>query len=297
MPTLATPTSTFLLSGLVAGLRQDGRRLAESRGAEISVGPEPGCVDLRLGLTRVVVRVSAAVGAPYPDRPFEGVFTVLAEMLPMASPGYEAGRPLADEVLLLRLLEKAIRRSAALDVESLCLVAGKKCWHVRVDLHVLNDDGGVVDAGCAAVMTGLLHFRIPDTLVAGEEIQVHPVDERAPVPLSVLHTPLCVTFSFFNPANSEENIKGSENREVVVVDATALEEALRDGELTITVNQNREMCQIAKAGGLPMDAGEVVRLGETAYEEAVKVRTVIERVLREDVEKGREGELAAEHSR
>lgn len=44
----------------------------------------------------------------------------------MASASYEAGRQSDDEVVLGRLLEKAIRRSEAVDREALCVVAGEK---------------------------------------------------------------------------------------------------------------------------------------------------------------------------
>ena len=37
---------------------------------------------------------------PYPDRPFEGVFTITTELSPMASPAFEVNRPTETEVLL-----------------------------------------------------------------------------------------------------------------------------------------------------------------------------------------------------
>lgn len=37
----------------------------------------------------------------------------------------------------------SFRESRAVDMESLCVVAGKHVWSVRVDLHIL-DNGGYV---------------------------------------------------------------------------------------------------------------------------------------------------------
>lgn len=37
------------------------------------------------------------------------------------------------------------RESRAVDMESLCIVAGKHVWSVRVDLHIL-DNGGYVSS-------------------------------------------------------------------------------------------------------------------------------------------------------
>ncbi|CAI4365477.1 CBK_G0011460.mRNA.1.CDS.1 [Saccharomyces cerevisiae] len=36
-----------------------------------------------------------------------------------------------------------------------------------------------------------------------------------------------------------------------IIDATLKEELLRDGVLTVTLNKNREVVQVSKAGGLP----------------------------------------------
>jgi exosome complex RNA-binding protein Rrp42 (RNase PH superfamily) len=34
-----------------------------------------------------------------------------------------------------------VRESRAVDMESLCVVAGKHVWSVRVDLHILDNGG------------------------------------------------------------------------------------------------------------------------------------------------------------
>jgi exosome complex RNA-binding protein Rrp42 (RNase PH superfamily) len=42
--------------------------------------------------SRVVVRISADVVAPPPERKFDGVFQIITEFSPMASPAFEIGR-------------------------------------------------------------------------------------------------------------------------------------------------------------------------------------------------------------
>jgi hypothetical protein len=71
-----------------------------------------------------------------------------------------------------RLIEKAMRRSRALDTEGLCIVAGEKVWSIRVDIHFLDHDGNLVDAACIAAITALLHFRRPDVTVVGEDVTI-----------------------------------------------------------------------------------------------------------------------------
>ncbi|CCH44059.1 hypothetical protein BN7_3618 [Wickerhamomyces ciferrii] len=279
----------FLFEALKQGIRLDGRKTDQFRDVEITLGDEYGYVDVKLGKTRVVARISAEIVTPYEDRAFEGLFQVSTEISPMASAMFENGRQSDDELLITRTVEKAVRRSGALDLESLCIIAGSKCWSIRADVHFLDCDGGFIDASCIAVMAGLQHFRKNDITVSGEQIIVHPVEERAPVELSILHVPICVTFAFYNPTNVEENIKGDSNNEISVVDATLQEELSQDGTLTVTINKNREICQITKAGGLPMDALTLMDCSRKAYTIAEKITNQIKNLLEKDFKKRNEG--------
>lgn len=77
-----------------------------------------------------------------------------------------------DEVLISRVVEKALRRSRAIDTEGLCIVSGEKVWQIRVDLMFLDHDGNLVDCACIAAITALLHFRRPDVTVSGEDVTI-----------------------------------------------------------------------------------------------------------------------------
>lgn len=77
-----------------------------------------------------------------------------------------------EEVLISRIVEKALRRSRAIDTEGLCIVSGEKVWQIRVDLLFLDHDGNLVDCACIAAITALLHFRRPDVTVSGEEVTI-----------------------------------------------------------------------------------------------------------------------------
>lgn len=142
-------------------------------------------------------------------------------------------------------------------------------------MHFVDFDGGMVDAACIAVVTALMHFRRPDVSVAGEVVTVHTMEERVPVPLSILHMPICVTFSFF--------LGG----EAVLVDADFLEEQLREGDMTITINKFGEVCQIAKSGGEPIEARKLMECTKVAFEKAVEITKGINEALEVDMEKRR----------
>ncbi|KAG0633094.1 ribosomal protein S5 domain 2-type protein [Tuber brumale] len=273
MPRELDPTineKSFILDALNQKLRIDGRDLDSFRELELNFGDDYGLADVQLGKTRVLTRVSAEVVKPFTDRPFDGIFTITTELGPMASPAFEPGRQTEQEVLLSRLIEKAIRRSNALDTESLCIVAGQKCWQIRADVHFLSHDGALVDASCIAVVAALQHFRRPDVSVEGEKVTIHTMTERVPVPLSILHVPICVTFSFY--------LDG----EVCLVDATLQEEQLRQGDMTITLNKFGELCQIAKAGGLAINGLSLLRCAKIALVKVREIAATVQRRLEED---------------
>lgn len=72
----------------------------------------------------------------------------------------------------------------------------------------------MLDAASIACIAALQHFRKPEVTVEGNEVTVvsldglacssvadavsqHSVEERVPTPLSLHHSPYCITFAFF----------------------------------------------------------------------------------------------------
>jgi exosome complex RNA-binding protein Rrp42 (RNase PH superfamily) len=74
-------------------------------------------------------------------------------------------------------------------------------WALRVDCHVLDDGGNLVDACCLSALAALMAFRKPEVTVGGKggstDITVHSAEEREPLPLTIHHLPIPVTFGFF----------------------------------------------------------------------------------------------------
>ena len=194
------------------------------------------------------------------------------------------------ELLLSRLLEKSIRRSGALDTESLCIVAGQKCFHVRADLHVLDHDGNITDACCLALVAALQHFRRPDYEVHGEDVTVFDEREREGVRLTMQHQPFCVSTSYYDSGS------------IMLQDATLLEEQCREGEIVVSMNKFGEVCQIAKYGGVPVDGLSVLTVVNGSLEKVKMMDRLVKDALEKD-EKERDvggvmkAELSAENER
>ncbi|KAI9009150.1 ribosomal protein S5 domain 2-type protein [Hyaloraphidium curvatum] len=262
---------TFLLQALKEGYRLDGRAPDAARPLSLSYGPDFGSVELSLGDTRVLATVTAEIIRPYPESPGDGQLMFSAEVSPISTGKRDRGRISEEEMLLNRMLERCLKRSRAVDTEGLCIVAGANVWGIRVTAQVISNEGNLVDAVCTAALVALMHFRRPDVTVVDGEVVVHGMQERTPLPLSVHFTPICTTFSLFRGVGT------------VLVDPTVAESRVQSGELMVCMNAHREICTIAKSGGLPSELSTLLRCSKLAAERASKVSEMIRQSVQQDV--------------
>ncbi|CAN6252605.1 unnamed protein product [Urochloa humidicola] len=207
---------------------------------------------------------------PYRDRPNEGTLAIFTEFSPMADPVFEPGRPGESAIELGRVVDRGLRESRAVDMESLCVVAGKHVWSVRVDLHILDNGGNLIDAANIAALAALSTFRRPECTVGGDDGQqviVHDPEVRDPIPLTIHHIPIAVTFAYFDEGN------------IVVVDPTYKEEAVMGGRMTATINSNGDICAIQKAGGEGVMSSVVMQCLRIASVKAADITSKIKKAV------------------
>lgn len=226
----------FIKTAVSEDKRVDHRTSKESRNVRVSFGLDRGCCVASLGDTKVLVQVSAEIIVPKPGRPTEGELFVNLELSPMAAPHFEAGRLGDYGVEVARLLERCIRDSQCIDLESLCVVSGEKVWALRVDAQVLNHQGNIVECAGIATIGALMHFRRPDVTVIGTEVTIHNPRDREPVPLHLHHYPFLVCFAFYDDGKT------------VLIDPTDLEERIAEGLLSIAANAHEEICLLHQHG-------------------------------------------------
>ncbi|KAM8764127.1 exosome complex component RRP45 [Rhynchonycteris naso] len=267
----------FLLRAIEEKKRLDGRQTYDYRNIKISFGTDYGCCIVELGKTRVLGQVSCELVSPKLNRATEGILFFNLELSQMAAPAFEPGRQSDLLVKLNRLLERCLRNSKCIDTESLCVVAGEKVWQIRVDLHLLNHDGNIIDAASIAAIVALCHFRRPDVSVQGEEVTLYTPEERDPVPLSVHHVPVCVSFAFFQQGT------------FLLVDPSEREERVMDGLLVIAVNKHREVCTIQSSGGIMLMNEQVLRCSKIAGVKAAEITELIQKALENDRKVRKEG--------
>jgi len=220
---------------------------------EVETGVFPqanGSVRVKIdhGATSVIAVVKCEVGEPSPSRPREGRVVVGVEISGSMFPKFDDRHAADLQAEATGALARVIQDSSTMDTHSLCIIPGRFCWVVYVDILVLRADGNVLDATSFAAYAALNTARVPKlTVVPGEagaseddfELSSDVADS---VPLLAQDVPVCITLSLVGRQ--------------FLVDATGAEEDCASCGATVAVNRQGRVCGLRKigAGGLPLPA-------------------------------------------
>ena len=202
----------------------------------------------------VLVGVKVETGEPFPDTPNEGVMTVNAELVPLASPTYETGPPDETSIELARIVDRGIRESKAIDTEKLCIEPGKKVFVVFVDIYVLNYDGNLIDTAAMAAMAALMNTKMPNYEVKDGELKM----KQGYSPLPMKSHPVTVTIGKIG--------------EKLLVDAAMEEEQVIDARLTMAINEEGNICAIQKGLSGYFTPQQLIEASKLAREKAAEQR-------------------------
>lgn len=239
------------------GKRLDGRELTDYREIKIEQGiieRAEGSARVLLGKTEVVVGTKIETGEPFADTPNEGVLTVNAELVPLASPGFEPGPPDESSIELARIVDRGIRESKALDMERLVIEPGKKVFVVFVDVYVLNHDGNLIDASALAAMAALLNTKMGKYEIEDGEVKMKAGYE----PLPLKKHPITITSAKIG--------------DKIIVDPWLDEEQVMDARISIAFDDDDNICAIQKGGTGFFRPKEVFEAANTAKEKAKELR-------------------------
>ena len=240
-----------------SGKRLDGRALTDFREFKIEQGlieKAEGSARVHLGNSEVLVGVKVEIGAPFPDTPNEGVMTVNAELVPLASPTYETGPPDETSIELARIVDRGIRESKAIDTEKLCIEPGKKVFVVFVDVWVLNYDGNLIDTAALAAMSALLNTKMPNYEIKDGEVKI----KTGYTPLLLRSHPITVTVGKIN--------------DKLIIDPGAEEEQVMDARLTMAINDQGNICAIQKGLAGYFTPQQIIDASKLAQEKAAELR-------------------------
>jgi exosome complex component RRP42 len=239
------------------GKRMDGRTLTDYREFTIEQGvieKAEGSARVFLGKTQILVGIKVETGEPFPDTPNEGVMTVNAELVPLASPTYETGPPDETSIELARIVDRGIRESKAIDTEKLCIEPGKKVFVVFVDIYVLNYDGNLIDAAALAAMSALMNTKMPNYEIKDGELKL----KQGYTQLPMKSHPVTVTIGKIG--------------EKLIVDAAMEEEQVIDARLTMAINEEGNICAIQKGLSGYFTPQQLIEASKLAREKAAEQR-------------------------
>jgi exosome complex component RRP42 len=242
---------------IAKGKRLDGRELTDYREMKVEQGiieRAEGSARVLLGKTEVVVGIKIEMGEPFADTPNEGVLTVNAELVPLASPSFEPGPPDESSIELARIVDRGIRESKALDMEKLVIEPGKKVFIVFVDVYVLNHDGNLIDASALAAMAALLNTKMANYEIDGGEVKIKPGYE----PLPIKRHPITVTCAKIG--------------DKLVVDPLLEEEQVMDARISMAIDDDDSICAIQKGGSGYFEPNQVFEAAKIAKEKTNELR-------------------------
>ena len=258
MASVITRVKQKQIAQLIAkGKRLDGRDLTDYREVKVEQGiieRAEGSARVLLGKTEVMVGAKIEIGEPFLDTPNEGVLTVNAELVPLASSTFEPGPPDENSIELARIVDRGIRESKAIDLEKLCIEPGKKVFVVFVDVYVLNHDGNLIDASALAALAALLNTKMPNYEMEEGEVETRPGYN----PLPMRRHPIAVTFAKIN--------------DKLIVDPWLEEEQVMDARLTIATDDDGNVCAIQKGGSGYFAPKQVLEAARIASEKAEEMR-------------------------
>jgi exosome complex component RRP42 len=242
---------------LEKGKRLDERGLLDTREIKIEQGlieKAEGSARVLLGKTEVLVGVKVETGEPFTDTPNEGVQTVNAELVPLASPNFEPGPPDENSIELARVVDRGIRESKAIDTEKLCIQPGKQVFVVFIDVYVLNHDGNLIDASAMAALAALMNTKMPNYEIKDGELKI----KQGYTQLPLRSHPITVTVGKIN--------------NFLIVDPWLEEEQVMDSRITFAINDAGNICAIQKGGSGYFTPQQILDAMKIAQEKAVELR-------------------------
>ena len=244
------------------GERLDERDMDEYREIELETDyistTAQGSAKVSIGDTQVIAGLSMDVEEPYPDQPNKGSIAVNAELAPMADREFEAGPPGEEGTELARVVDRGIRESEAVDFEKLCIEKGEKAFVIFIDLHILNNDGNLLDASALAALAALKDGYLPKYDEEAGELDHEP--EGTDIPLTM--EPVMVT---------GRKINGQ-----LLWDATRQEEEAQAARLSVTATEKGKIVSMQKGGREELRHEEINEIMDQAEQQTQEIREILD---------------------
>ena len=268
--TISSSEQRFIWQGCADDCRADGRTCSESRQysltkrAPLELSNGSSRLLLPSGETHILCSTKAELVHPSQSQPNQGLLSLHVDTL--TSKASHDNEEL--ESVLHHLLSDII------DLKGLCIVPYHYCWRLHIDVMLLTVQGGsVVDACASVILQSLKSTVLPTIQVVEKEdatseqndnsnrpaLSVDPdIAHAEPIPgLASSALPHIVTVTVLQePSSSSGAAISRKSKQVLLVDATKLEEACATAQVHVTVyadassnSNSKSVGAICKSGG------------------------------------------------
>jgi len=247
---LSSGEKSHLLSGIIQGIRSDGRDRMEYRSLNIECGQISQAngssrVTLIGGETDVLaaVRVEICeVNAQFPDQGFvECNVEVWASARANSSLGGASsmGSLAQMNTELTAAVSRLVCAKGAIDLKRLCIVPGRHAWKAFVDLIVIEAGGSLLDACVIAAHAALRDTHLPKLrLVKGAEEGVIEIEMNDDI----------YAFDSFPSEGVPIALTFTQLAGFSVVDADAAEDSCASARSTFAITRSGKVCSIEASG-------------------------------------------------
>jgi exosome complex component RRP42 len=259
---ISTIEKNYIAENLKNGDRIDGRGLWDYRKIDIShdiINSAEGSAEVKLGETDIITGIKYEVGEPFPDLPDEGVCTIMAELLPLASPLFERGPPDEQSIELARVVDRGIRHADCIQTKKLCIKENEAVYILFVDMFVMNYAGNLIDAGGISALTALISSRIPEGVIkdgtlewTGKYLNGEDI---------VKELPLIMTFGKIG--------------DIIFLDPNLPEELVCEGRISISVTKDK-IVSVQKSGVATFSIEEIQELIKRSMEIGKEIRNKLD---------------------
>ncbi|CDU19105.1 uncharacterized protein PY17X_1141800 [Plasmodium yoelii] len=262
--------TNFFWCNLKNKLRLDGRNFEDSRNVSIYFLGDYGNVEVSIGNTKVVCKITSEIVKPYDKKPNEGIIKINLDVESFNTYNNDISK-ITDECLEIKnLIERIFKASNILNFESLCIIPYKKVWCLLINITVIENDGNLYDSCYLSAYSALLHFRNNNVNIDNTGNVIIDEEEVNYTSLSVHNSPILTTFAYFN------------FEEICLIDPSLYEEEFMSSKLSIAINKNENLISILKPGGLPISYDTILQGIELAKKRVKSILKILEDALKED---------------
>ena len=244
----------YLRLGCEVGIREDGRSPRDHRVVSVELDVLPhlsGSSRIKIAsATEVLCSIKAVVADLSPASPAKGIIEVTADFSPSCNLKLDERRLNDAGSYLAQQLQRVL--TGSLDgtvLPTLCIIPGKFCWCLHVDLLITKLDGDPLDACSMAIYSALKTTKIPRVELvlgpSGQAVDFEVVGSTASaLAFPAEDVPICATFAKLGST--------------LVVDASSSEHACASAALTAAVSRRGQCCGLFKLrGGGSFTEGEL----------------------------------------